>query len=117
MRIIFIVTLTIIYSYANSHNELFFNGNCVTCHSKNKSISAPSIAQIKERYINAFPNKKYFINYMSTWVKNPNVERSLMDDAIKKYELMPELGFDLNTLKDISQYIYETDFKQSITSF
>ena len=112
MRILFIVTLTIIYSYANSYNELFFNGNCVTCHFKNKSISAPSIAQIKERYINAFPNKKDFINYMSVWVKNPNIETSLMHDAIKKYEIMPELGFDLNTLKDISQYIYETDFKK-----
>ena len=111
MRILFIVTLTIIYSYANSYNELFFNGNCITCHFKNKSVSAPSIAKIKDRYITAFPNKEDFINYMSVWVKKPNVETSLMHDAIKKHEIMPELGFDLDTLKDISQYIYETDFK------
>ena len=34
-----------------------------------------------------------------------------MHDAIKKYELMPELGYDLDTLKSIAEYIYDTDFK------
>ena len=33
-----------------------------------------------------------------------------MSDAIRKYELMPELGYDLDTLEKISTYIYETDF-------
>ena len=33
-----------------------------------------------------------------------------MSGAIKKYELMPELGFDLDTLRQISEYIYNTDF-------
>ncbi len=110
MRIILIVTFTIIYSYANNYNELFYSGNCSGCHFKSKSVSAPSIAKIRHRYLTAFPNKEDFINYMSIWVQKPNAETSLMHDAIKKYEIMPELGFDLNTLKDISQYIYETDF-------
>jgi hypothetical protein len=35
-----------------------------------------------------------------------------MLDAIEKHELMPELGFDIETLKTISEYIYETDFTQ-----
>jgi hypothetical protein len=33
-----------------------------------------------------------------------------MHDAIKKHGLMPDLGFDKETLRDISAYIYETDF-------
>ena len=112
MRIIFIVSLTIIYSYANSYNELFYSGNCTGCHLKNKSVSAPSIIEIKQRYITAFPKRKDFVSYMSTWVKNPNAQTSLMSDAIKKYEIMPELAFDLDTLEKISTYIYETDFKK-----
>ncbi len=47
---------------------------------------------------------------MATWVQHPNAKTSLMNDAIKKHELMPELGFDLYTLKQIAQYIYNTDF-------
>ncbi len=112
MRILFIVAFTIIYSYANN-NELFYSGNCSGCHFKHRSISAPSIEQIKERYITAFPNKEEFINYMSVWVKTPNVETSLMHDSIKQYKIMPELGFDLDTLRKISQYIYENDFKST----
>jgi hypothetical protein len=111
MRITFIVLLTIIYSYANSYNELLFNGNCVTCHFKNKSVSAPSIAQIKQRYITAFPNKKDFVSYMSKWVLNPNQQTSLMTDSIEKYEIMPVLGFDLDSLEKIAIYIYENDFE------
>lgn len=47
---------------------------------------------------------------MSNWVLKPTEEGSLMHDAIQKHGLMPELGFDEDTLRVISEYIYETDF-------
>ena len=47
---------------------------------------------------------------MSKWVFKPNAKTSIMLDAIKKHELMPELGYDLSTLREISSYIYDTDF-------
>lgn len=90
--------------------ELLFDGNCVTCHQPNKSISAPSMRIIQENYLRAFPKKQDFINYMSQWVLKPNEETSLMLPAIKEYKLMPELGYDESTLKDISAYIYDTQF-------
>ena len=92
-------------------SSLMFNGNCITCHKETKTISAPSVMKFKAVYLKAFPNKKDFVNYMSTWVLNPARETSLMDDSIKKHGLMPHLGFDIDTLRDISTYIYETDFK------
>jgi len=49
---------------------------------------------------------------MSTWVLKPDPKKSIMLDAIKKYELMPELGFDKPTLEEISSYIYDTNFSQ-----
>jgi len=110
MKNIIIVLFATIYSFANSYNELLFNGNCVTCHFKNKAVSAPSMKEVKKRYITAFPNKKDFTNYMAKWVVRPNSSTSLMSDAILKYELMPELGFQLDTVKEISEYIYITDF-------
>ena len=95
---------------ADDTGSLLFNGNCITCHSETKSESAPSVEEFKSRYISAFSQKDDFVYQMSTWVEDPKVETSIMQDAVKKYGLMPHLGFDIDTLRDISAYIYETDF-------
>ncbi|DAB28258.1 MAG: hypothetical protein A2513_06385 [Sulfurimonas sp. RIFOXYD12_FULL_33_39] len=68
------------------------------------------MVELRKVYKDAFSNKEDFVNYMSKWVANPKRETSLMDKWIKKYELMPHLGFDEDTLREISAYIYETDF-------
>ncbi len=95
---------------ANDFGSLLFHGNCTTCHFEMRTVSAPAVIDFKQRYITAFPDKEDFVAYMSTWVQHPNEETSIMRDAIDKHELMPELGFDLETLQIISAYIYETDF-------
>jgi len=95
---------------ADDNSSLLFNGNCITCLKETKSTSAPSVVEFKQRYKSAFTKKNNFVYYMSKWVVSPNKETSLMQDAIKKYGLMPHLGYDIQTLKNISAYIYETDF-------
>jgi len=95
---------------ASQNSALLFHGNCTTCHFETKAVSAPSMMEVRKRYLSAFPQKKDFIVQMSNWVKNPNEERSIMLDAIKKYELMPNLAFEKDVLEDIAGYIYETDF-------
>ena len=47
---------------------------------------------------------------MSKWVLKPDETSSLMQEQILKYELMPELGYQIDVLQQISSYIYETDF-------
>ena len=98
--------------YGSNLGSLLFHGNCTTCHVETKAISAPSIVQVKEKYLAAFPKKEDFISYMSTWVNNPNKETSIMLGAIKKYKLMPYLHYDMESLEEISAYIYETDFEK-----
>lgn len=95
---------------ANEVSSLLFNGNCLTCHKETKTESAPSVVEFKKRYMNAFSKKEDFVSYMSEWVEHPKEDTSLMRDAIKKHGLMPDLGFDKETLREISVYIYETDF-------
>ena len=112
MKLTFLLTLLSFFSlsFADDTGSLLFNGNCITCHKETKSVSAPSMVELKKVYIDAFSNKDDFVDYMSKWVANPKSETSLMDKWIKKYELMPHLGFDEDTLREISAYIYETDF-------
>lgn len=109
-KIIVWTLLGILQLDAKEMGELYFSGNCVTCHHPTKTISAPSVVEFKKRYINAFSDKKEFVNYMSKWVLKPTEKGSLMHDAIQKHGLMPELGFDEETLREIASYIYDTDF-------
>jgi cytochrome c551/c552 len=114
MKFLVVSILFYINLFANSYQALLFNGNCVTCHYKTKSVSAPSMVELRQRYLDAFPKQDEFVKYMSIWVQHPKKETSIMRDAIDKYELMPELGFDLETLKEISKYIYKTDFSNEV---
>ncbi len=111
-KIFFIPLLFTLNLQANPYASLLFHGNCTTCHFEGKTVSAPSVIEFKQRYMDAFPQKEDFIKYMSAWVQHPQKETSIMRDAIKKHALMPELGFGLDTLEIISEYIYETDFEK-----
>ncbi|MBC8238141.1 MAG: cytochrome C [Helicobacteraceae bacterium] len=102
---------------AGDNRSLLFHGNCVTCHHEQMSISAPSTNEIKKHYLQAFPQREDFVSFMSEWVLEPKEETSIMLDAIAKYELMPLLGFDKETLKDIAGYIYDTEFSKKHKSF
>ncbi len=95
---------------ASQNSALLFHGNCTTCHFETKSVSAPAMMEVRKRYLSAFPDKKDFIKQMAEWVHKPNEERSIMQDAIDKYGLMPNLAFEKDVLQDIAEYIYETDF-------
>jgi len=107
-KIALLVTLFIVTgSYAESYGRLLLYGNCITCHHETKSISAPSLQIIKQRYHEVFEDKKEFVNYMVDWVYKPSHEGSIMHDMIDKYELMPELGYDKDTLEKVATYLYE----------
>jgi hypothetical protein len=114
----FLVTYCLLLSSglnADNMGSLLFHGNCITCHAETKTLSAPSILEVRDNYLRAFPNKENFVGYMSTWIKNPQKETSLMLEAVDKHGLMPELGYDKETLETIAAYIYETDFTKKHT--
>ena len=103
-----ILTLLLTTSvYADSYGRLLLYGNCITCHHETKSISAPSLKIIQQRYKDAFSEKKLFVEYMSIWVLNPDAKTSIMQDMISDYGLMPQLGYDKDTLEKIAAFIYE----------
>ena len=108
----FIFLLLTLQLHATNYDALLFHGNCTTCHFENKAVSAPSVVAFRARYISVFPQKKDFVDYMTTWIVQPREETALMPDAIEKHGLMPEMAFDSETLKTISAYIYDTNFSK-----
>jgi cytochrome c551/c552 len=111
MKNIVLLIFLALHVEANDMSSLMFNGNCITCHKETKTVSAPSVLEFKAVYMGILPNREDFIDYMSKWVQNPDKETAMMPKAVKKHGLMPHLGFDIETLRDISAYIYDTDFK------
>jgi len=99
----------------NTLGSLLFHGNCITCHDKTKTISAPSMIEVQRHYKSAFPKKTDFIKYMSQWVAKPDKKTSIMLQAIDKHGVMPHLGFEVDALKEIVEYIYDTDFSTQST--
>ncbi len=110
MKTILFLMIFFYISFAGSYPSLLYYGNCSTCHFKTKSISAPSIQEVRKHYIQAFPKKEEFISYMSTWVHSPKKETSIMHDAIDKYGIMPHLAYDKKTLKEVAGFIYDMKF-------
>jgi len=47
---------------------------------------------------------------MTKWVEKPDAKTALMPEAISQYGLMPELGFDRETLREIGLFLYEKKF-------
>ncbi len=104
-----IYTLIIVFSpttWGAGDGALLFNGNCATCHHLEKASSAPTIYEVRQRYLQAFPNKKDFIQYLSEFVLKPSTDKSLMLDQIEKYGLMPQLAYERDVVAEIAEYIY-----------
>jgi len=109
-RVIISLIIVVVSSIYADDGALLFNGNCVTCHHSNKSISAPSMKEVKEHYLLAFSEKKEFVKYMSLFIVKPDVNISIMIDKVQKYEIMPILGYEDSVAREIASYIFETDF-------
>lgn len=113
---IFVLFLTLCLfagSLYASNAKLLFNGNCTVCHKTNTNKTAPSILEIKENYKRAYPLKVDFVNQMASWVNNPKSQTSIMLQSVEKFKIMPNLAYDIYMLKEIAQYIYDTDFQKS----
>ena len=106
MKKVILSLLLLLNMYAAPMGELMFNGNCLTCHAIDKANSAPSIKEIRHVYLQRFTTEEAFIAFMIPWIQKPNATTALMPEAIKKYALMPELGYDAETLKEIASYLY-----------
>ena len=92
--------------------SLLFHGNCTMCHVETKTVSAPSIIEVKKHYKNAFAKREDFVHYMTAWVVKPNEETSIMQHAIERHGLMPHLAYDISTVEVIAAYIYDTNFNK-----
>ena len=106
---ILIILSTVIVAQADYKRTLFY-GNCTSCHMQVGKKSAPHFSEIKGYYLLAYPKREDFIKHLSSWVHNPDKKSAKLPHAIKEFkQVMPNLGIDLDILKDIAAYLYASD--------
>ena len=89
---------------------------CYACHNPNTvshdSILAPPFRAVKMRYSRAHNNKKDFVNAIVNWVQNPDENKALMLNAVKRFKIMPKFPLETQDLEAIASYIYENKAEQ-----
>ncbi len=103
-------------SLSDSKGYALMKQKCYMCHfekpdpTKSDQMIAPPMLRIQEHYKPAYPNRDAFINAITSIVKNPSEEKTLMPGAVKKFKLMPKLIYEDAELRLIAEAIYDYDF-------
>ena len=100
----------------NNHpGKKLMETNCYTCHnppaSHDDRIGPPMVA-IKKHYIDNNTTKEEFTKSIQDWIKNPSEENAKMFGAVKRFGVMPKLAFSEETIKEITDYMYNFDIEQ-----
>jgi mono/diheme cytochrome c family protein len=94
--------------------EAAFKSNCYACHNdfaKGDARLAPPMMAVKTHYESEYPEKEDFIQAISSFVTHPSAEKALLADAVERFGLMLPLAYSEEDLYNISEYIWETEFK------
>lgn len=89
--------------------------NCYACHSPKStegSRIAPPMVAIKKHYIGEKTTKEEFIKSMQKWIQFPTKENAKMFGAVKRFGLMPKQDYPEETIKQISDYIYDNEIEK-----
>jgi mono/diheme cytochrome c family protein len=100
---------------ASKKGEILIEQYCYSCHSpqiRGQQRLAPPFQMVKMHYLRDFPVKEDFINAITTWVKKPNAEYSIMPGALNRFGLMPPMVINEEDVKLIANYLYNADLPE-----
>lgn len=89
--------------------------NCISCHQVDptkSNISAPSIQEIGITYHERYKNQHDFSKAMSDFLLKPSINKFLMEDAVKQYGMMPNMGYSQEQANAVSAYLFQNDFSK-----
>ncbi len=84
---------------------------CFSCHSPNANMQnkvAPTMAEIKQAYLNETDSKEDFIARFTAFVGNPSADLAIIKHAAPAYGIMPKFEFSAEELTQIGTYIYQS---------
>ena len=89
--------------------------NCYACHNATTAHEdriAPPMIAVKKHYIGEGTTKEEFTEALLNWTKEPTEDKAKMYGAVKRFGVMPYQSFPEETIRLISDYIYDYDIEE-----
>lgn len=85
------------------------------CHAikdTQKAMMAPPFAHIKKKYSKVYSSEEAFVKAITDFTLKPTKEKALMFGALKQFNVMPNLNYGEDEVKQIATYIYNSNFPE-----
>lgn len=85
-----------------------FDELCVACHiMEGEPQAAPPVFGVINHVRKAYPQKEAFVRHIVDWVASPDAESALMPGAVRRFGLMPKLGYADEDVAAIAEFWFE----------
>jgi cytochrome c2 len=99
---------------ANNGKQLL-ETKCNICHGIKDSAAAmlaPPFVNIKSKYKAVYKTREEFVKGIVDFTMNPSEKNALMRGSLKRFAVMPKMGYSKADLTTIANYIYDSDFEK-----
>jgi len=105
-----IASVLLMSNVSASEGKELYGQLCASCHTPNASVKiAPPIFAVIDHVRQTYPKREDFISQIVEWVDEPKAEVALMPGAIRKFNLMPKLGYNQHDVEEIAEYLFDKD--------
>lgn len=98
-----------VVSYSHEGKQLM-ETNCYLCHSPSANEKegriAPPMVAIKAHYLQLYSTKTSFIEAMKAFVDNPTEDKVQLQEAYKRFGLMPKQAYTEGSIEKIADFMY-----------
>jgi mono/diheme cytochrome c family protein len=88
--------------------RFLFEKYCIACHQlQGPAQIAPPVFGVINHVKGVYPEREVFIERIINWVENPNPNDALMPGAVKRFGIMPKLGYPSEDVRKIAEFLYD----------
>lgn len=87
--------------------------SCYVCHNPSvkyaKDVIAPPLVMVKHIYKMRYPEEELFVEKITDFVMYPTNLKAIMQGAVMKFGVMPDMPLDETQVRQIAAYIYKNE--------
>lgn len=109
-----LLLVTALPAAANDPGAERFKAVCMACHKLDRGpqMLAPPAFAVQNHYLRMHPEQGAFVQAVVDWVRFPDINRTLMPGAVRRFNLMPPLSLPEQELRAIAAFLYRAKFQE-----
>ncbi len=93
---------------ANESGKMLYEKLCASCHSaEGATATAPPMFAVINHVKGTYPDRDEFIERIVDWVYEPDASQTLMPGALRRFGVMPKLGYDSEQVRQVAEYLFD----------